>query len=67
LPLVVIDVGSDTRNIAPALEAAGGSVLTVVAPAAVTAVEQWRYEPATVRSEPVDAETKVYVTFELTR
>jgi TonB family protein len=37
----------------------------MLAPAAIKAVEQWKYQPVTVGGEPVDAETKVYVTFEL--
>jgi len=39
----------------------------LLAPAAVEAVQQWRYEPTTVNGEPVDVQTKVYVTFSLTR
>jgi TonB family protein len=37
----------------------------LLAPAAVEAVQQWRYEPATVNGEPVDVQAKVYVTFAL--
>lgn len=37
----------------------------LLAPAAVAAVQQWRYEPTKVDGQPVDVETKVYVTFEL--
>jgi TonB family protein len=37
----------------------------LLAPAAVVAVQQWRYEPTTVNGEPVDVQTKVYVTFAL--
>jgi len=39
----------------------------LLAPAAVAAVQQWRYEPTKVDGQPVDVETKVYVTFELSR
>jgi TonB family protein len=39
----------------------------LLAPAAVAAVQQWRYEPTRVDGEPVETETKVYVTFELNR
>ena len=37
----------------------------LLAPAAVEAVQQWRYEPTTVNGEPVDIQTKVYVVFAL--
>jgi TonB family protein len=37
----------------------------LLAPAAVAAVQQWKYEPTTVSGEPVDVQVKVYVTFEL--
>jgi len=39
----------------------------LLAPAAVTAVQQWKYEPTTVSGEPVDVQTKVYVTFEFSQ
>jgi protein TonB len=39
----------------------------LLAPAAVAAVQQWRYEPTKVDGQPVDVDTKVYVTFELSR
>ena len=35
----------------------------LLAPAAVEAVRQWRYEPTTVNGKPVEIETKIYVTF----
>jgi protein TonB len=37
----------------------------LLAPAAVAAVQQWHYEPTTVNGEPVEVQTKVYVTFAL--
>jgi protein TonB len=37
----------------------------LLAPAAVLAVQRWRYEPTTVNGEPVDVQAKVYVTFAL--
>jgi TonB family protein len=39
----------------------------LLAPAAVAAVQQWKYEPTTVSGEPVVVQTKIYVTFGLTR
>jgi TonB family protein len=39
----------------------------LLAQAAVDAVKQWRYEPATVKGEPVDIQTKIYVVFALTK
>jgi TonB family protein len=39
----------------------------LLAPAAVAAVQQWKYEPATVGGEPVEVGAKIYVTFELTK
>jgi len=39
----------------------------LLAPAAVAAVQQWKYEPATVGGEPVDVQAKIYLTFELTK
>ncbi len=36
----------------------------LLAPAAVTAVQQWKYQPTTISGEPVDVQAKVYVTFE---
>ena len=39
----------------------------LLAPAAVTAVQQWKYEPTTVSGEPVDVQVKVYVTFEFSQ
>jgi protein TonB len=39
----------------------------LLVPAAVAAVQQWKYEPATVGGEPVDVGAKIYVTFELTK
>lgn len=39
----------------------------LLAPAAVAVVQQWCYEPTRADSQPVDVETKVYVTFELSR
>jgi protein TonB len=44
---------------------AGGHPL--LAPAAVEAVQQWRYESTTINGEPVDVQTKIYVVFALTR
>ena len=37
----------------------------LLAPAAIAAVQQWKYQPTTVGGEPVEVQTKVYVTFEL--
>jgi len=37
------------------------------APAAVTAVQQWKSALTTVSGEPVDVQAKVYVVFELNR
>jgi TonB family protein len=37
----------------------------LLAPAAVAAVQQWKYEPTTVGGEPVEVQAKVYVTFDL--
>jgi TonB family protein len=37
----------------------------LLAPAAVKAVQQWLYEPTTINGEPVEVETKVYVSFAL--
>jgi TonB family protein len=37
----------------------------LLAPAAVEAVQQWRYEPTTINGEPVDVQTKIYVYFTL--
>jgi len=37
----------------------------LLAPAAVAAVQQWRYEPTTLNGEPVDIQAKVYVVFAL--
>jgi len=37
----------------------------LLAPAAVAAVQQWKYQPTTVGGEPVEVQAKVYVTFEL--
>lgn len=37
----------------------------LLAPPAVAAVQQWRYEPTTVNGEPVEIQAKVYVTFAL--
>jgi TonB family protein len=39
----------------------------LLAPAAVEAVQQWRYEPTTINGEPVEVQTKVYVTFTLNK
>jgi TonB family protein len=39
----------------------------LLAPAAVAAVQQWKYEPAMVGGEPVDLGAKIYVTFDLTK
>jgi TonB family protein len=39
----------------------------LLAPAAITAVQQWKYEPTTVSGEPVDVLVKVYVTFEFSQ
>lgn len=38
----------------------------LLAPAAVAAVQQWKYEPTTISGEPVDVQAKIYVTFALT-
>jgi len=37
----------------------------LLAPAAVAAVQQWKYQPTTISGEPVEVQAKVYVTFEL--
>jgi protein TonB len=42
-----------------------GAGHALLAPAAVEAVQQWRYEPTTVNGEPVDVQTKIYVVFAL--
>jgi outer membrane biosynthesis protein TonB len=39
----------------------------LLAPAAVAAVQQWKYEPTTVSGEPVDVLMKVYATFEFSQ
>ncbi|HUN63322.1 MAG TPA: energy transducer TonB [Candidatus Sulfotelmatobacter sp.] len=39
----------------------------LLAPAARTAVQQWKYQPTTIGGEPVDVETKIYVTFDLSQ
>jgi len=39
----------------------------LLVPAAVAAVQQWLYEPTTVGGEPVEVQTKIYVTFTLNR
>jgi TonB family protein len=39
----------------------------LLVPAAVAAVQQWKYEPVTVGGEPVDVGAKIYVTFDLTK
>jgi TonB family protein len=39
----------------------------LLAPAAVAAVRQWKYEPAAVSGEPVEVQAKIYVIFELTK
>jgi TonB family protein len=39
----------------------------LLAPPAVAAVQQWKYEPTTVSGEPVDVQMKVYVTFEFSQ
>jgi TonB family protein len=39
----------------------------LLVPAAVAAVQQWKYEPTTVSGEPVVTQVKIYVTFELTK
>jgi len=39
----------------------------LLAPAAVAAVQQWKYEPATVGGVPVDVGAKIYVAFDLTK
>ncbi len=39
----------------------------LLAPAAVAAVQQWKYEPTTVSGEPVEVQVKVYVTFEFSQ
>jgi TonB family protein len=39
----------------------------LLVPAALAAVQQWKYQPTTVGGEPVDAETKIYVTFDLSQ
>ncbi len=36
----------------------------LLVPAAIAAVQQWKYEPTTVSGEPVEVQAKVYVTFE---
>jgi TonB family protein len=42
-----------------------GAGPALLAPAALTAVQQWRYDPAKVNGEPVDVQTKLLVTFAL--
>jgi TonB family protein len=37
----------------------------LLVPAALAAVQQWKYQPTTIGGEPVDVETKIYVTFGL--
>lgn len=44
----------------------GAAAHQLLVPAAVAAVEQWKYEPTRIDGEPFDAQTKVYVTFTLT-
>jgi len=39
----------------------------LLAPAALAAVQQWKYEPATVGGEPAECETKLLVTFALAK
>jgi len=39
----------------------------LLAKTTVDAVQQWRYQPATINGEPVDVQTKVYVVFVLTK
>ena len=39
----------------------------LLVPAALTAVQQWKYQPTTISGEPVDVETKIYVTFDLSQ
>ncbi len=39
----------------------------LLAPAAVEAVQQWKYQPTTVGGEPVEVEAKVFVTFALNK
>jgi protein TonB len=39
----------------------------LLVPAAVAAVQQWKYEPTTVSGEPVEVQAKVYVTFEFSQ
>ena len=39
----------------------------LLVPAAVAAVQQWKYEPTTVSGEPVEVQAKIYVAFELTK
>jgi TonB family protein len=37
----------------------------LLAPAALAAVQQWRYQPATLNGDPVEIQTKIYVSFTL--
>lgn len=39
----------------------------LLSPAAVAAVQQWKYQPTTVGGEPVEIQTKVYVTFDFSQ
>ena len=44
-----------------------GAGHALLSPAAVAAVQQWKYEPTTVGGEPVEVQAKVYVTFEFSQ
>ncbi len=44
-----------------------GAGPAVLVPAAVAAVQQWKYRPTTVSGEPVEVEAKIYLTFELSQ
>lgn len=44
-----------------------GAGHALLAPAAVDAVQQWRYQPTTLDGQPVAVETKVTVTFDLAK
>jgi TonB family protein len=39
----------------------------LLSPAAVAAVQQWKYDPTTISGEPVEVQAKVYVTFEFSQ
>ena len=40
---------------------------SLLAPAAIKAVQQWRYEPALLKGSPVEVDTTIDVNFQLNR